>query len=146
VLGADFEFNQTTLDLRRYLPIGESRVVALRALGIASGGTVPFQLMPQLGGDQLLRGYFGGRFRERQLLAAQAEFRSRVWKRLGLVAFAAAGQVARDLDGLGIDRFRYSGGLGLRFLLISQEGMNLRADFGFGEDQSAFYIGFGEVF
>jgi outer membrane protein assembly factor BamA len=120
--------------------------VALRALGIANGGTVPFQLMPQLGGSELLRGYFGGRFRERQLLAAQAEFRSSLWKRIGLVAFADTGQVAHDLDGFGADRFRFSYGAGLRILLIPQEGMNLRADFGFGEDESGFYLAFGEAF
>jgi len=146
LLGADFNFNQTTVDLRQYIPLGASRVIAVRGLGIASGGDVPFQLLPALGGDQLLRGYFGGRFRERQLLAAQAEYRSRVWKRLGLAAFGAVGQVARDLDGLGMGRFRSSFGLGLRFLLIKQEGMNLRIDFGFGEDQSAFYLSFGEAF
>ena len=43
-------------------------------------------------------------------------------------------------------RFHYSYGFGLRFLLIKQEGINLRADFGFGSDQSAFYLGFGEAF
>jgi outer membrane protein assembly factor BamA len=146
VLGADYAFGQTTLDLRRYFSLGAERVIALRGLGIASGGEVPFQLLPQLGGDQLLRGYFGGRFRERQLVAAQAEYRSRVWKRLGLAAFGAVGQVAHDLDGLGTGRFRSSFGLGLRFLLVAQEGMNLRMDFGFGEDQSAFYLSFGEAF
>jgi hypothetical protein len=31
-------------------------------------------------------------------------------------------------------------------LLIKQEMMNLRMDFGFGEDQSGFYLGFSEVF
>lgn len=146
VLGADFTFNQTTLDLRHYFPFGGSRVVGVRALGILSGGAVPFQMLPQLGGDQLLRGYYAGRFRERQLVAAQAEYRTYVWKRLGLAAFAGAGQVAHETSGFGLDRFRYAYGVGLRFLLISQEGMNLRADFGFGEDQSAFYIGFGEAF
>jgi outer membrane protein assembly factor BamA len=146
VLGADYSLNTTSLDLRGYLPLGDRRVLALRALGVANGGTVPFQVMPALGGDQLMRGYFGGRFRERQLVAGQAEFRTYVWKRLGLAAFGAVGQVARDLDGLGMGRFHYSYGAGLRILLIKQEQMNLRMDFGFGEDQSGFYLGFAEVF
>jgi outer membrane protein assembly factor BamA len=146
VLGADFAFNQTTADLRQYLPLGGKRVVAIRALGMANGGTVPFQMLPALGGDQLMRGYYAGRFRERQLLASQVEYRSYVWKRLGFAAFGAVGQVAHDWSDMRLDDFRFSYGLGLRFLLISQEGMNLRADFGFGEDQSAFYIGFSEAF
>jgi hypothetical protein len=146
VLGADYVLNTTSLDLRRFFRLGERRVIGVRFRGVANGGTVPFQLMPALGGDQLLRGYFGGRFRERQLVALQSEYRSRVWKRLGLAVFGEIGQVARDLEQFGMDRFNYSYGVGLRFLLVPQERMNLRMDFGFGEDQSGFYLGFGEVF
>ena len=56
------------------------------------------------------------------------------------------GQVARDTGQLGINRFHYSYGAGLRVLLVEEEGLNLRADFGFGSDQSGFYLGIGEVF
>lgn len=145
VLGADYALTTTTVDLRQYVPLGGA-ILALRALGTGTTGTVPFQLMPELGGDLLLRGYFGGRFRDRQRVAAQAELRVGSWHRIGAAVFGGMGQVAPELDQLGIDRFHYSYGAGLRILLIKQEQMNLRADFGFGEDQSGFYFGFGEVF
>jgi hypothetical protein len=146
VLGADFSFSAATVDLRRYLDFGERKVLAVRALGQFGGGDVPFQVMPALGGDLLLRGYFQGRFRERKLVALQSEFRGYFWKRLGGVVFGGLGQVAHEYGQLGIDRFHYSAGAGLRILLVEQEGLNLRADFGFGSDQSGFYLGFGEVF
>ena len=145
-LGADFSFNTTTVDLRQYLHLGGSRVLALRGLGIFGGGNMPFQMMPALGGDNLLRGYFQGRFRERKLLALQGEFRSRVWSRIGAAVFGGLGQVARETGQLGLNRFHHSYGVGLRILLVEKEGMNLRTDFGFGSDQSGFYLGIGEVF
>jgi outer membrane protein assembly factor BamA len=145
-LGGDFSLNTTTLDLRQYIHLGAKRVLAFRGLANFGAGDVPFQIMPVLGGDTLMRGYFAGRFRERKLLAMQAEFRGYVWRRLGGAVFGGLGQVAHETGQLGIDRFHYSYGFGLRFLLIEQEGMNLRADFGIGSDQSGFYLGFGEAF
>jgi outer membrane translocation and assembly module TamA len=104
--------------------------------------------VPQLGGDQLLRGYYGGRFRDQDLLALQAEYRMPVWWRLGAVGFVAAGQVAPKLDDLGLDRFKPAAGLGLRFLLSPEEGLNIRADYGWGFDveSSGFYLSIGEIF
>jgi hypothetical protein len=145
-LGGDFSLNTTTLDLRRYVHLGAKRVLAFRGFANFGAGDVPFQIMPSLGGDTLMRGYFAGRFRERKLLAMQGEFRGYIWKRFGGAVFGGLGQVAHETGQLGVDRFHYSYGLGLRFLLIKQEGMNLRMDFGFGSDQSGFYLGFGEAF
>ena len=145
-LGGDFILNTTTLDLRRYFHLGAKRVLAFRGLANFGAGNVPFQIMPALGGDTLMRGYFRGRFRERKLLAIQGEYRGYIWRRFGGAIFGGLGQVAQETSQLGLDRFHYNYGIGLRFLLIKQEGLNLRADFGFGSDQSAFYLGFGEAF
>ena len=48
--------------------------------------------------------------------------------------------------GLGADRFRFSGGVGLRWLLVAEEGLQIRMDLGLGEDSGGFYLGVGEVF
>ena len=102
--------------------------------------------MPQLGGEELLRGYYGGRYRERNLLAVQAEYRAHVWWRFGAVGFVSAGRVSHDLSDMDFSGFKPAVGLGLRFLLAPDEGLNLRADFGFGKESSGFYLGLGEVF
>jgi outer membrane protein assembly factor BamA len=145
-LGGDFEFNSLVVDLRQYLPLGGRNLIALRAVGSSSGGHVPFQLMPSLGGESVLRGYFGGRFRDRRSVAAQAELRLGTWRRLGGAAFASMGQVADTLEQISAERFHTAYGVGVRFLLIRQENLNLRFDWGFGEDQSGFYFGLGEAF
>jgi hypothetical protein len=46
-----------------------------------------------------------------------------------------------DLTGI-----KPAAGFGLRFLLAPDEGLNLRADWGFGNGSSGFYLGMGEVF
>jgi outer membrane translocation and assembly module TamA len=111
-------------------------------------GDPPFDLLPQLGGDVLLRGYFQGRFRDKDLLAFQAEYRAPVWWKLGAAAFVSAGQVAPELSGLRIDAFHPAAGFGLRFLIQEEEGVQIRADFawGFDVESSGFYINIGEAF
>ena len=142
----DNGFGVYTLDLRRYFPVARTHVVALQALGIATSGEPPFDMYPQLGGESLLRGYFQGRYRDRSLLAFQGEYRLPVFRRIGAAGFASIGQVAPDIGGFGLDRFWVAGGVGLRFLLAKREGLNIRADFAFGEGSSGFYLSIGEAF
>jgi len=143
---ADNGFAVYTLDLRRYFPVTRTHVLAVRGLGMATSGKPPFDQYPQLGGESLLRGYYQGRYRDRTLLAFQAEYRLPLFWRFGAAGFAGVGQVAPDLGAIGLDRFWVGGGAGLRFLLAKREGLNIRADFAFGEGSSGFYLSIGEAF
>lgn len=147
-IGSSYDFATFTLDLRRYVTTFPSHVVALRAYGVATTGAPPFDLLPQVGGDVLLRGYFQGRFRDRNLVALQAEYRAPLIWRIGVVGFGAAGRVANRLDAFALDGIKVSAGGGLRFLLSRQEGLNIRADFAYGFDvkSSGFYLAIGEAF
>jgi outer membrane protein assembly factor BamA len=144
--GSDYEYSRYSLDVRQYVSVSPGHVLALRGLGVATVGTQPFDVMPQLGGEELLRGYYGGRYRDRNLIALQAEYRAHVWKRFGAVGFVSTGRVSRDLSDMDFSGFKHTVGFGLRFLLAPDEGLNLRADWGFGNGSSGFYLGMGEVF
>ncbi len=146
IIGSDYEFTSYELDARHYLPVTSTQVLVFRGLVTGTDGTAPFELLPQLGGETLLRGYFAGRYRDQTSLAFQSEYRLPVWWRIGAVGFMGVGQVADRLDGFALDRFKTSVGVGLRFLLSRDDQLNLRADFGFGEGSSGFYLGMGEVF
>ena len=144
--GSDYNYSHYSLDLRQYVSISPGHVLAFRGLGEASAGTQPFDVLPQLGGEELLRGYYGGRYRDRNLLAVQAEYRAHVWKRFGAIGFVSTGRVANQLSDMDFSGFKPAFGYGLRFLLAPDEGLNLRADWGFGNGSSGFYLGLGEVF
>jgi hypothetical protein len=148
VLGSDFEFVALTADARGYASVAGEHVLAVRVLAEGITGTPPFDVLPQIGGDMLLRGYYQGRFRDRTLLAAQVEYRSPFVWRFGLVGFAAAGQVAPDLQSLGTDRFKPAVGVGLRIRLVEATGLSIRADYGWGLEggSSGFYLNVGEAF
>ncbi|MGW8267461.1 MAG: BamA/TamA family outer membrane protein [Longimicrobiales bacterium] len=147
-LGSDFNYTQLSLDMRRYLPLAPGGVLALRALGESLAGTAPFDVFPQLGGAELLRGYYGGRFRDRSLVALQAELRHHLAWRFGVVGFGALGQVAPAAADLRFDGMKATVGAGLRFAINQGEGLNIRADYGWGLETGtrAFYLSLGEVF
>lgn len=148
VIGSSYDFVLVSVDLRRYVRTLPTHVLALRALGTSTTGSPPFDLLPLVGGDQLMRGYFQGRFRDKHLVVLQAEYRLPVFWRIGVVGFGSVGQVAPTLGELGFDRFKGSAGGGFRFLLSPQEGLNIRADFAYGFDvkSTGFYLGIGEAF
>jgi outer membrane protein assembly factor BamA len=146
VFGSDHEFTRHSVDARFYFSVATGQVLALRGLGVASTGTQPFDLLPRLGGERLVRGYYEGRYRDRNMVAVQAEYRTHLWWRIGAIGFVSAGRVSRDLRDLDLTGFKPAAGFGLRFLIAPDEGLNLRADFGLGRGSSGFYLGMGEVF
>jgi hypothetical protein len=102
--------------------------------------------MGMIGGDTLMRGYYYGRYRDKNLAVLQAEYRMPVWKRLGLVGFAGVGDVAPAPGRFRLGSFKAAGGFGFRFLFDPKEKTSIRLDFGFGKDTSGMYITATEAF
>ena len=114
------------------------------------GGRSSFYLLPQLGNDALMRGYYTGRYRDRNLLAGQAELRYRLSERFGVVGFLGTGEVASGSFSASQLKPNYGGGL--RYFFDIEKGLSIRADYGFGEKpaneprEQGFYIALGEAF
>ncbi|MBD8488684.1 BamA/TamA family outer membrane protein [Echinicola sp. CAU 1574] len=142
-LGSIYTYNRYELDLRKYVPVLRNKLLAVQAWWSFIEGEPPFQQMATIGGSRRMRGYFEGRYRDKMAMVYQAELRLPVYGNLGMVLFSNAGQVADKISTYGFDRFHYGGGFGVRYKLMD-EGINIRIDFGFG-DQTAFYFGLNEV-
>jgi len=103
--------------------------------------------MGLLGGAASMRGYYLGRYRDKDMITLQAEYRwvPVLW-RLGLAAFAGLSDVAPTLGGFDLGNFKYSYGLGLRFVIDPKQRLHLRLDFGFGKNSSGIYFTAAEAF
>jgi hypothetical protein len=145
-LGGSEDFGRLQLDLRGYIPIFASQVLALQSLVDLGWGTLPFQELPALGGDMMLRGYLAGRFRDNFYAALQAELRTPLFRSLGGVLFVAAGQVAPSPAALDLSSPMLAGGAGLRLLLNRRQNLNLRLDIALSQEGPAFYIRAMEAF
>lgn len=146
-LGSEFTFSRYTADLRRFFPLSKRQVVALQGKGVFETGDVPFRELAYFGGHRNLRGFYEGRFRDKQLLQVQAEYRLQVLKRHGFVLFGAAGQVGESLSRFGLDKTKTAGGLGYRFMLNTKDRVNIRIDYAVGSGgTSGLYFAIGEAF
>ncbi|HXC04064.1 MAG TPA: BamA/TamA family outer membrane protein [Bacteroidia bacterium] len=144
--GGDHYYNNYTIDLRDFLNFGGRKVLAIQGLVNYNTGDVPFREMAQIGGDMMMRGYYFGRFRDKLMLAAQAEYRFPVWKWIGLTAFVSAGEVAPNFAGLDWDAIHFTGGLCLRIMINKTERLNMGIDSGIGQNTSGLYFNSGEAF
>jgi hypothetical protein len=142
-------FTRYDVDLQQYVSVlNERRVFVVRALGsfsdVASDSQMPFYLMRTLGGSHTLRGFRDFRFRDRHLLAVQAEYRFEILTALDGALFYDAGQVVPRLDNFQWREFERDWGFGLRF--GSNGGVFLRLDLAYGGEGPRTWLRFGHVF
>jgi hypothetical protein len=144
--GSDFYYSVTRLDLRTYVPVFSTHVMAFQVSMRDMGGTPPFYELSTLGGASMMRGNYSGQYRDKAILAVQAEYRLPVWKRIGAVGFVGLGNVGPTIRDIDLGHLKYSLGGGLRYRLDSKEGTNLRLDFAWGKASTGFYLTVQEAF
>ena len=115
------------------------------------GAYIPFYLLPQLGNDMIMRGYYTGRYRDQNLVALQTELRYRFIPRVAVTTFVSAGNVYSN-GNFAFDNNKYSIGAGAQYFFDVARGLSLRADFAIGEKkagesrQDNLYITIGQSF
>lgn len=147
-------FQVYELDYRQYLKVvREGSTLAWQLKSRHAYNDVPWTDLSMIGTPFDLRGYTWGNYRDRAMFFALAEYRymlprknptsaGKMYGPIGFVVWTGVGSVAEDYD-----KMKYwlpNGGIGFRFEL--QERMNIRIDYGFGINSSAFYISFNEAF
>ncbi len=145
-LGSSFTFSRYTLDLRRFIPIAKDQTLAAQFYAQFVNGDQPFYEMEGLGGDSKIRGYYLLRFRENNVMLLQTEYRFPIWWRIGGVVFAGGGEVGHVISDFTTHGIHPSAGIGLRFLVVPEEHLNVRADYGVGADVKALYLSLLEAF
>jgi len=148
LIGSTHPHKSLLLDARHYFDIrGDKRsVIAFHFRSNLTSGTLPFQAYSPLGGQEIMRGYYGGRFRDYNAAQIQTEFRQAVWWRFGVVAFAGAGEVWGRFDAFTLANPKLAAGAGLRFDLNPEDTSNIRIDYGMGRHGNGLYITIGEAF
>jgi len=146
VNGDGYGFQRVDAEMHRYVPLfGENQGLAFRATAASTftgtGATVPFYLLPNLGGHDALRGYSSWRFRDRNRLLLSSEYRWAAGPLVDMSLFLDAGAVAPRFQDLADQTLRTSYGVGftvhtpkVTMLRIegarSREGLGLLISFG----------------
>jgi hypothetical protein len=147
--GSDYNMTTYVIDNRIYRPVKENTVFAAQVYGQFTSGNAPFNMLALMGGESLMRGYYLGRYRDKNLVAGQVEYRILPFefsKRWGASVFLAAGQVYGDEYGFNWDQFLPTGGAGIRYLIFPEKDIYTRIDISFTEEGRGVYFFIGEAF
>lgn len=145
-LGSRYDFNNYNLDLRNYWSFDPDHVLATQLFLYAARGAPPLWRFAELGGRAHTRGYRQGRFVDRVLLAAQAEYRADLWWRLGISLFGGVGDVASGLDRFQVEHLRPTLGAGLRARVAGRDDLRARLDVAFGSHSVRVQLQLDEAF
>jgi len=146
--GSNYSLQEFSLDFRQYIPVLRNHTFVYQCY---TGGTfgkseIPFQLLPTVGGRDLLRGFRQGMYRDNLIFLLQTEYRMPVYKRLKAAVFCSVGD-AMNSSNYNIDKIKIAYGAGLRYRL-NDARVHLRLDFAKNNygDKLQFYITATEAF
>lgn len=146
IAGGDWTFSDTRIDARTFLPAVRGGTWALASYWEGVQGNAPFDRLPAPDGSNRMRGLDKGRLRDRQEWVLQAEGRFPIGRSFACVGFVDAAKVGSDPDFLWKEEFHESAGIGVRYALNRERGINLRMDLAWVDGGSAAAISFKEAF
>ncbi|MFD2968223.1 BamA/TamA family outer membrane protein [Sphingobacterium bambusae] len=148
--GDNFTGTELEADLRAFKELAPTLTLAGQVVYRGTfGKNVPFYAYRDLGGDMTMRGYYLGRYKDRNYATAQAELRYRFMSRFGIVGFGGTGGTFSPERSL---RLVPSYGAGIRYFFSLEHNSTIRFDYAFGEKrpgeqrQKGFYLSISEAF
>jgi hypothetical protein len=140
---SDFNYQWFVLDMRKFQPInqGKGGVLAMQYFTNVMTGDPPFYQMSLLGGPKRMRGYYEGRYRDKDIMSTQVEYRSPFWKRrLGFAAFAGTGLVFPNFAAFDLHYLKPSIGGGLRIKFNRKEHIHFRIEVAYGKSFNYYFV------
>jgi outer membrane protein assembly factor BamA len=144
-----YSFRRWRVEAQQYFPFfNERRVIAVRGkLDLNSANwdqQVPFFMMPTVGGSEDLRGYREFRFRDKNSLVLNLEYRWEAFSGLDVALFGDAANVFPKADDIKLGDLKTSYGFGFRF--NSERSVFLRIDVSFSPEGVRSFVKFNHVF
>ncbi len=150
--GENYNGGIIQFNYRYFQPLNNKLVIGFNGIyNSLTSHDAPFYMMQRLGSDQIMRGYYQGRYNDRNYAAVQSELRYRFVPRFGVVVFGGVGSVygVSDFNG---NNLKPNYGGGLRYFFDLERSLSVRIDYGWGERipgekrQGGVYFSLGEAF
>ncbi len=148
ILGSTYNYTNLVVDARKYFRVYKEQVLALQLYNFTNvGDSVPLRSLATFGGSGSMRGFYDGRYRDKNQLVVQAEYRIPLIKRVGVTFFGSFGDISHTMFDYSLNSLKYAYGAGLRFAINKSEKLNLRLDYGIGQNKNdGLYFQLGEAF
>lgn len=137
-------FSSTELTVNHYFGAWRDAVIAAQVHGLFTYGDTPWGMLATLGGSHSMRGYYEGRYRDKNAIDATIEVRQHVWHRNSVVAWIGGGVVFPRFRDLRTNEILPNFGVGYRWEF--KKRVNVRLDFGFGKGEYGAVFNINESF
>jgi hypothetical protein len=144
--GSNYKYQFFSLDARKFKSFFGNHVLAVQGYVNFINGNAPFYQLALMGGARRMRGYYEGRYRDKNIALMQIEYRSPFLWRIGFATFGALGVVYHTRNEINVNNIKPSYGGGLRFRLDRREKLNLRFDIALGYKSVGYYFILNEAF
>ena len=144
-----YSFRRFDAELQQFFPfLKKKRVIAFRAhtalSDTSAGQSIPFYMMPADSGAIALRGYREFRFRDRNFIVMNLEYRWEAFSGLDMAIFGDVGKVASRRSDIDLNDLESDVGFGFRFNTI--KSVFLRIDVGFSQEGVRVFFKFAPAF
>lgn len=136
-------FSSTEASFNYYHSVWKGGTLAGRVHGLFTYGRTPWDMMAIIGGDNL-RGYYDGRYRDKNEIDFTVELRQHVWRRSGVAIWGGAATVFPKFGDIQFNHLLPDFGIGYRWEF--KQNTNVRVDFGIGKHSTSFMFGINEAF
>ena len=144
-LGSGYSYSTTDFRFDTYGKLWKGAILAADLRGTLNFGDPSWGMMAQVGNSFSMRGYYGGRYRDKHKTEAQIELRQHIYKRHGMAVWGGVGTVFDKFSSVHFDRLLPNFGIGYRWEF--KKNGNIRLDYGFGKNGiSGFVFNINEAF
>ena len=145
--GSKYNYSKTEFDFRNYFYIYNKKLLfSYQFYSEFINGNAPIQVLPALGGSNLLRGFFANRFVDNILLTFQPELKIKITNSIWLALFTGVGNVYDSLEDVDLKEIKTATGFGVRIKIKDNPRMNFRIDFAYSNESQGTYFTLMEAF
>ena len=143
-LGNNNTYWSAEMQLATYRKAWRGAIIAGELHTRQSTGQVPWPMLSDVGSSNRMRGYYEGRYRDKNVIDAQLELRQHIWHRNGIALWVGAAEVFPRYSELRLSRILPNAGVGYRWQF--KKGVNVRLDYGFSRNGTGFIFNINEAF
>lgn len=143
-LGNRYSFTLTEGTFNFYHKLWKGGVIATNFHARLTFGDTPWGMMSGLGGSSSMRGYWEDRYNDKCAAEVCVEIRQHLFKRFGMVVWGGVGEVFPAVSDMFKGHALWNAGIGLRWEF--KRRVNVRIDYGFGQNQNGLVFSINEAF
>lgn len=139
-----YNFSTTEATFATYGKLWKGAILAGELHGQFNYGHIPWSQLATVGSNDRMRGYYEGRYNDKNVIEGQLELRQHIKGRNGVVAWVALANAFPDFKNIAWRYTLPNAGVGYRWEF--KKRINIRVDYGFTRNGGGFIFNINEAF